>query len=61
MIPYVMDREQTYMLSQQNLPFKHIARQGKSYYNNTTMNNRDPSSNQNNSLQICCYSIGIQN
>ena len=54
MIPNVMDIERTYMLSQQNLPFKQIARQGKSYYNSTIMNNRDPSSNQNNSHQICC-------
>lgn len=60
MIPNVMDRERTYMLSQQNLPFKQIARQGKSYYNSTIMNNRDPSSNQNNSHQICCYNIGSE-
>jgi hypothetical protein len=25
-------RERTYMLSQQNFPFKHIVRQGKSYH-----------------------------
>jgi hypothetical protein len=30
--PNVMDRERTYMLSQQNLPFKQIVKQGKSYH-----------------------------